>query len=67
MIMMTKVMLLTMMMKVMWILSKVMWRILINITMTKVMWRMLTRRPLTRLGRLARARTHEDILELADA
>ena len=33
----------------------------------KVMWRMLTRRPLTRLGRLARARTHEDILELADA
>ena len=63
--------LMMMTLRVMWrilmILSKVIWRILINITMTKVMWRMLTRRPLTRLGRLARARTHEDILELADA
>ena len=32
----------------------------------EVLWRVLARRPLTRLGRLARARTHDDILELVD-
>ena len=30
------------------------------------MWSQLEKKPLTRLGRLARAKTHEDILELAD-
>ena len=30
------------------------------------MWTQLEKKPLTRLGRLARAKTHEDILELAD-
>ena len=33
----------------------------------EVMWRMLEKRPLTRLGMLAKARTHEDILKLVDA
>ena len=32
----------------------------------EVMWTQLEKKPLTRLGRLARAKTHEDILELAD-
>ena len=31
------------------------------------MWKVLEKRPLTRLGRLSRARTHEDILDLVDA
>ena len=31
------------------------------------MWRMLEKRPLTRLGMLAKAKTHEDILRLVDA
>ena len=33
----------------------------------QVMWRMLEKRPLTRLGMLAKAKTHEDILRLVDA
>jgi len=32
----------------------------------EIMWRQLEKKPLTRLGRLARAKTHEDLLELAD-
>ena len=32
----------------------------------EIMWRQLEKRPLTRLGRLARAKTHHDILDLAD-
>ena len=32
----------------------------------EIMWSQLEKKPLTRLGRLARAKTHEDILELAD-
>ena len=31
------------------------------------MWSQLEKKPLTRLGRLARAKTHEDILNLVDA
>ena len=33
----------------------------------EVMWKMLETKPLTRLGRLARAKSHEDILNLVDA
>ena len=32
----------------------------------EIMWAQLEKKPLTRLGRLARAKTHEDILALAD-
>ena len=32
----------------------------------EVMWRMLEKRPLTRLGMLAKAKTHEDILNLVN-
>ena len=44
-------------------------KVVINIGGVKheVMWRMLEKRPLTRLGMLAKARTHEDILKLVDA
>ena len=44
-------------------------KIVINIggVRHEVMWRMLEKRPLTRLGMLAKARTHEDILKLVDA
>ena len=33
----------------------------------EVMWKMLETKPLTRLGKLARAKSHEDILNLVDA
>lgn len=33
----------------------------------EVMWRMLEKRPLTRLGMLSKARTHQEILNLCDA
>ena len=44
-------------------------KVVINIGGVKheVMWKMLEKRPLTRLGMLAKARTHEDILKLVDA
>ena len=44
-------------------------KVVINIGGLKheVMWKMLEKRPLTRLGMLAKARTHEDILNLVDA
>ena len=44
-------------------------KVIINVGGLKheVMWRMLEKRPLTRLGMLAKARTHEDILNLVDA
>jgi len=44
-------------------------KIVINIGGVKheVMWKMLDKRPLTRLGMLAKARTHESILKLVDA
>ena len=44
-------------------------KVVINLGGVKheVMWRMLEKRPLTRLGMLAKARTHEDILKLVDA
>ena len=44
-------------------------KIVINVGGVKheVMWKMLEKRPLTRLGLLAKARTHEDVLKLVDA
>ena len=44
-------------------------KVIINIGGVKheVMWKMLEKRPLTRLGMLAKAKTHEDILNLVDA
>ena len=44
-------------------------KVIINVGGLKheVMWKMLEKRPLTRLGMLAKARTHEDILKLVDA
>ena len=44
-------------------------KVIINIGGLKheVMWKMLEKRPLTRLGMLAKARSHEDILGLVDA
>ena len=44
-------------------------KVIINVGGLKheVMWKMLDKRPLTRLGMLAKARTHEDILNLVDA
>ena len=44
-------------------------KIVLNIGGVKheVMWKMLDKRPLTRLGMLAKARTHESILKLVDA
>ena len=44
-------------------------KVIINVGGLKheVMWKLLERKPLTRLGKLARAKTHEDILNLVDA
>ena len=44
-------------------------KVIINIGGQKheVMWKVLEKRPLTRLGMLAKARSHEDILGLVDA
>ena len=44
-------------------------KVIINVGGIKheVMWKMLEKRPLTRLGMLAKAKTHEDILNLVDA
>ena len=44
-------------------------KIVINVGGVKheIMWKMLEKRPLTRLGMLSKARTHEDILKLVDA
>ena len=44
-------------------------KVVINIGGVKheVMWSVLEKRPLTRLGMLAKAKTHEDILKLVDA
>jgi len=44
-------------------------KIVINVGGIKheVMWTMLEKRPLTRLGMLAKAKTHEDILKFVDA
>ena len=44
-------------------------KVIINVGGVKheVMWRMLEKRPLTRLGMLAKAKTHDDILNLVDA
>ena len=44
-------------------------KVIINVGGVKheVMWAMLEKRPLTRLGMLAKAKTHEDILNLVDA
>ena len=44
-------------------------KVIINVGGLKheVMWKIMERRPLTRLGKLARAKSHEDILNLVDA
>ena len=44
-------------------------KVIINVGGLKheVMWKLLEKKPLTRLGKLARARSHEDILNLVDA
>ena len=44
-------------------------KVIINVGGVKheVMWAMLEKRPLTRLGMLAKAKTHDDILSLVDA
>ena len=44
-------------------------KVIINIggVRHEVMWRVLEKRPLTRLGMLAKAKIHEDILDLVDA
>ena len=44
-------------------------KVIINVGGVKheVMWRMLEKRPLTRLGMLAKAKTHDEILNLVDA
>ena len=44
-------------------------KVVINIGGVKheVMWKLLEKRPLTRLGMLAKARTHENIIKLVDS
>ena len=44
-------------------------KVIINVGGLKheVMWKLLEKKPLTRLGKLARAKSHEDILNLVDA
>ena len=44
-------------------------KVVINVGGVKheVMWKMLEKKPLTRLGMLAKAKTHDDILNLVDA
>lgn len=44
-------------------------KVIINVGGVKheVMWKMLEKKPLTRLGMLAKAKTHDDILNLVDA
>ena len=44
-------------------------KVVINIGGVKheVMWKLLEKRPLTRLGMLAKARTHESIIKLVDS